>query len=145
MGLTKVLPLEETGDSIGQMNHVCSHCGAKKFLGEPPSTCCLNGQINLHPFPKPPAPILDLFCGTDAKSRIFKDYARNINNGVCLSSLKVDQKRDGYAPSVIFQGKVMHMIGALAPVDGEIPHCAQLYVLDSTLEFTHRFELQNLL
>ena len=145
MGLTKVLPLEETGDSIGQMNHVCSHCGAKKFLGEPPTTCCLNGQINLLPFPKPPAPILDLFCGSDVKSRIFKDHARNLNNAVCLSSLKVNQKRQGFTPSVIFQGKVTHIAGPLGHIDGEIPHYAQLYVLDSSMELTQRFEIQNIL
>ena len=144
-GSIKVLPLEETGDSIGQMNHVCSHCGAKKFLGEPPTTCCLNGQINLQPFPKPPAPILDLFCGSDVKSRIFKDHARNLNNAVCLSSLKVDQKRDGFSPSVIFQGKVLHLAGPLGHIAGEIPHCAQLYVLDANMELTQRFVTQNLL
>ena len=144
-GSTKVLPLEETGDSIGQMNHVCSHCGAKKFLGEPPTTCCLNGQINLHPFPKPPTPIMDLFCGSDVKSRIFKDHARNLNNAVCLSSLKVNQKRQGFTPSVIFQGKVTHIAGPLGHIDGEIPHYAQLYVLDSSMELTQRFEIQNIL
>ena len=82
---------------------------------------------------------MDLFCGTDVKSRIFKDYARNLNNAVCLSSLKVKEKRDGYNPSVIFQGKVLHMVGPLSQIPGETPHYAQLYVLDSNMELTQRF------
>ena len=91
-GLIKVLPLEETSESIGKMNKACPHCGALKFVGETPSSCCLNGQINIKPFPKPPAPILDLWIGNDVTSRIFRQHSRNLNNAVCLSSLKVTEK-----------------------------------------------------
>ena len=69
-----VLPLEETEDAIGDMDVVCPHCGALKFKGEPPSTCCNNGKIKLVPFPRPPQPIMDLWMGTDARSRIFRQH-----------------------------------------------------------------------
>ena len=141
-GLIKVLPLEETSDSIGKMNKACPHCGALKFVGETPSSCCLNGQINIKPFPKPPAPILDLWIGNDVTSRIFRQHSRNLNNAVCLSSLKVDEKRDGFSPSVIFQGKVMHLVGSISQINGETPHYAQLYVLDSDMELTQRYDIK---
>ena len=141
-GLIKVLPLEETSDSIGKMNKACPHCGALKFVGETPSSCCLNGQINIKPFPKPPAPILDLWIGNDVTSRIFRQHSRNLNNAVCLSSLKVNEKRDGFSPSVIFQGKVMYLAGSIGQINGETPHYAQLYVLDSDMELTQRYEIK---
>ena len=135
-----VLPLEETEDAIGDMDVVCPHCGALKFKGEPPSTCCNNGKIKLVPFPRPPQPIMDLWMGTDARSRIFRQHSRTINNGVCLSSIQVKERVDGFTPSVIFQGKVMHRIGALSHVEGETPVYSQLYVLDSDMELTQRFQ-----
>ena len=62
-----------------------------------------------------------------------------MNNAVCLSSIKVGEKRDGFSPSVIFQGKLMHLVGPLSQIDGEIPHYAQLYVLDSDMQLTQRY------
>ena len=138
-GLIKVLPLEETSDSIGKMNKACPHCGALKFVGETPSSCCLNGQINIKPFPKPPPPILNLWIGNDVTSRIFRQHSRILNNAVCLSSIKVGEKKDGFSPSVIFQGKLMHLAGSISQIDGETPHYAQLYVLDSEMELTQRY------
>ena len=135
------MPLEETVDGIGTMSLICPHCGAKKFKGEPPSSCCLNGQIRLDVFPRPPAPIMDLWMGNDAKSRIFREHSRIINNSVCLSSLQVQERKaiDGFNPSVIFEGKVMHRVGSIGHAAGETPRYAQLYVLDSAMELTQRF------
>ena len=39
LGNIIVPPLEDTEDAIGPMNVICPHCGARKFKGEPPSTC----------------------------------------------------------------------------------------------------------
>ena len=138
-GSMKVLPLEETSDSIGKMNKACPHCGALKFVGETASSCCLNGQINIKPLPKPPPPILNLWTGNDVTSRIFRQHSRILNNAVCLSSIKVGEKKDGFSPSVIFQGKLMHLAGSISQIDGETPHYAQLYVLDSEIELTQRY------
>lgn len=140
LGNIIVPPLEDTEDAIGPMNVICPHCGARKFKGEPPSICCNNGKIKLEAFPKPPQPIMDLWMGTDARSRIFRQHSRTINNGVCLSSIQVKERVDGFTPSVIFQGKVTHRIGALSHIEGETPVYSQLYVLDSDMELTQRFQ-----
>ena len=82
---------------------------------------------------------MNLWMGNDAKSRLFKAYARQLNNAVCLSSLTVTERNlGGFNPSVVFQGKVHHRAGALLPADGEQPKCAQLYVYDSAMESTFR-------
>ena len=143
IGLIKVLPLEETGDSIGGMTTICPHCGAKKFKGETATTCFLNGQVQVVPFPPPPPPIMVLWIGSDARSRILRQHSRTINNAVCLTSLQVNERTGGFNPSVIFQGKVMHRIGPISHTAGETPHYAQLYVLDSDMESTQRFANMN--
>ena len=138
-GLYHVSKLEDSKDSIGEMNHECSHCGALKFLKETPSSCCSNGKVVLDPFPRPPAKIHELWKENDEKGCLFKKHSRTINNAVCLTSLEVKERRAGYTPSVIFQGKVHHRVGALVPDQGDNPKFAQLYVFDPSLESTTRF------
>ena len=140
-GLFKVKKLEDTTDAIGKMTVKCDFCEALKFPKEKSrtTTCCSEGKINLTPFPKPPEALMNLWMGNDAKSRLFKAYARQLNNAVCLSSLTVTERNlGGFNPSVVFQGKVHHRAGALLPADGEQPKCAQLYVYDSAMESTFR-------
>ena len=140
-GLFKVKKLEDTTDAIGKMTVKCDFCEALKFPKEKSrtTTCCSEGKINLTPFPKPPEALMNLWMGNDAKSRLFKAYARQLNNAVCLSSLTVTERNlGGFNPSVVFQGKVHHRAGALLPADGEQPKCAQLYVCDSAMESTFR-------
>ena len=134
-----IAPLHESDDCIGDMNHKCTHCGALKFRKETSSTCCLNGQVVLDPFPKPPPELLKLWTGKDTQSKVFRENSRQLNNSVCLTSVQVNERRGGYTPSVIFQGRVHHRIGAIANVEGETPRYAQLYVLDPALEETQRF------
>ena len=137
-GMELVAKLEESDDAIGEMNDVCGHCGALKFKRETGSVCCLNGKIGLPAYPKPPAPIMDLLLGQDAKSRIFRQHARLFNNAVCLSSISVKERVQGYTPTVIFMGKVTHLAGSIAHQEGEKPVFCQLYVLDESLETTVR-------
>ena len=77
-GTFKVSKLEETVDSIGTMTIKCNFCGALKFKGEKSRTtsCCSEGKVNLPPFPKPPEALMNLWMGTDTKSRLFKLHAR---------------------------------------------------------------------
>ena len=77
-GAFKVSKLEETVDSIGTMTFKCNFCGALKFKGEKSRTtsCCSEGKVNLPPFPKPPEALMNLWMGTDTKSRLFKLHAR---------------------------------------------------------------------
>ena len=141
LGTLIVKPLHETDDSIGNMDLECQECGAFKFKGETDGSCCSNGKVNLTPFPKPPDALMDLWIGSDDKSKLLRKFSRELNNAVCLSSIQVQEKRfTGFNPSVIFQGKLHHRAGSLIPADGQAPKFAQLYVLDSALESTKRFE-----
>ena len=55
------------------------------------------------------------------------------------ASRSLSSSSKGY-PSVIFQGKVAQLTGALLPADGEAPRFSQLYCYDPTLESYQRFE-----
>ena len=56
-GRHKVLDLNNTEDTIGEMDNICEECGAHKFRKETGSTCCNNGKVQIPPFPKPPKEI----------------------------------------------------------------------------------------
>ena len=135
--------MEETIDTIGAMNEKCNFCGALKFLKEKTrtTTCCSDGKVALEPFPRPPEALMNLWLGTDSRSRLFKEHSRQLNNAVCLSSLQVKERiPGGFNPSVVFQGKHHLRTGPLLPAAGEQPVYAQLYVYDAALESTQRFQ-----
>jgi hypothetical protein len=134
--------LENTDDKIGDMNIGCEYCGALKFKKETSSTCCGNGKVILDPFPTPPPEINNLWNATDTEGRIFRENTRAINNSVCLTSIKVNQRKFGgrFNPSVIFEGKVQQLVGPLQAQEGEDPCFAQLYVHDPSLETSQRFK-----
>ena len=140
-GTFRVARLESTPDGIGPMDVECQYCGALKFRKETSTTCCSDGKVLPAVFPRPPDDLMNLWSGTDARSRMLRQHSRMINNAVCLSSLKVKLRTfQGFTPSIVFQGRVQHRAGALLPADGEPPRFAQLYVYDPAMETTHRFE-----
>ena len=58
---TLIVPfIDDTEDSIGNMDVECPYCSTLKFKNEPPSLCCNNGKIVSQPFPKPPPPFMKL-------------------------------------------------------------------------------------
>ena len=142
---TLIVPdLDETDDSIGQMNKVCKFCHALKFPKETPNLCCNKGKIQLKPFPKPPKEFLDLYKPNGSeqieRSRVFKKFIRPLNNGLCLSSIKANERLfHGYTPTVIFQGQVHQFAGPLQAREGANPVFSQLYILDPSLETSTRF------
>ena len=74
------------------------------------------------------------------RSRVFKQYIQSLKNGVCLSSLNVNERLfHNYTPAVIFQGQVHQFAGPLQAKEGENPVFAQLYVMDPSLETTTHF------
>ncbi len=133
--------LEDSLDDIGKMNVICQFCGAFKFKRESEGFCCSSGKVKTAPFPKPPGKLLDLWTSNGAPGNLLKKFSREINNAVALSSIKVTEKTfRGFSPSVIFQGQMKHLAGALLPAHGEVPRFAQLYCFDARLETTQRFE-----
>ena len=135
-GTHPVLDLKDSPDSIGNMEIVCNYCGAFKFRKETGSTCCSNGKVYLDPLPQPPDQIRKLWHEDTPEGRLFRQHARSINNAVCLTSIKGKQKTfgGGFAPNVVYEGKVNYLVGPLQAMDGEKPCFAQLYVHDPSLE-----------
>ena len=128
--------LKDSVDTIGPMKIVCPDCGAFKFKKETGSTCCSNGKVYIEPLPKPPTSINKLWHDDTPEGRLFRQNARSINNAVCLTSIKGKQRLfgGGFAPSVVYEGKVTYLVGPLQAAEGEKPCFAQLYVHDPSLE-----------
>ena len=140
-GTFNVKLLENSLDSIGTMDELCTHCGAFKFRKETPGFCCSSGKVHPAPFPRPPDKMMNLWEGNGMQANLLKQFSREINNAVCLASIQVTEKVfRRFTPSVIFQGQVIQRAGALQAEDGETPRFSQLYCIDKTLEETQRFE-----
>ena len=138
-GDLEIASLSQSVDSIGEMNHCCDHCGAFKFKKETSSTCCLDGQIELPKFPSPPRVLHDLWFGDSQEAKTFKKYSRVFNNAVCLSSIGVKETFfPGFSPTIVYQGRVVQLMGSLAVEPHQTPVFAQLYVLDDQLQTTTR-------
>ena len=138
-GSYHVPELKDTNDDIGTMSLECQYCGALKFKGESPSSCCQGGKVLIKPFPRPPDQLMNIWFGDGEDDMLFRKNSRYINNAVCLTSIKSSERRGGWQPSVIFQGRVEHRVGPLLPAEGQDPRYAQLYVQDSALETSLRF------
>ena len=135
-GTHPVPNLKDTTDSIGKMDTICQYCRALKFKKETGSTCCSNGKVHLDPLPQPPEQINKLWHDDTPEGRLFRQHARSINNAVCLTSIKGKTRNfgGGYAPSIVYEGKVTYRVGPLQAMEGEKPCFAQLYVHDPSLE-----------
>ena len=140
-GSYTISDLKDSFHSIGERNHICPFCNAKKFKKEISSSCCLKGKVALVPFPKPPETIYKLWKDNSTEANLFRENSRSFNNSLCLSSIKVKERSfsRGYKPAVIFEGRVMNIVGPMIASVGETPVFAQLYVHDPSLEITQRF------
>ena len=137
-----VLELKDTENSIGSMDVVCTFCQARKWKSETPTHCCNNGKVDLPRFPDPPEIIQKLLKDENVESKLFRENTRIFNNALALSSIQVNEKRfrNGYCPSVIFEGKVTQYWGPMLPDEGQEPRFAQLYIHDPATEHTSRFK-----
>ena len=82
---------------VGNMNSIChhEHCLAQNFAGEKVdghfSICCGNGKVSLPEeslLKSMPEELLQLFVGSDVKSRNFRDHILNYNSALAYASLK---------------------------------------------------------
>ena len=115
-------------------------------MSETPSMCCNSGKVDLDPFPDPPKLIKDLLTEDTDQGKLFRKNTRPLNNALTLSSLQVRVKTffGGFAPSVIFEGKVCQRIGPLYPEEGDDPKFAQLYVIDPASQNKTRLKKMSL-
>ena len=100
----------------------------------------------MDPFPNPPLILQELLTKDTDEGKLFRKNTRSLNNALTLSSLQVRIKHfdSGFAPSVIFEGKVCQRIGPLFPEAGEEPKFAQLYIHDPGTEHTRRVQNMSL-
>jgi hypothetical protein len=142
----KLVPgLADTDDSIGGMTVTCEHCGALKWKRETATTCCCEGKFSLNPLETPPPVLNKMWFDQSPRAKLFRLHSRAFNNALCLSSIKVSERRfTGFNPSVVFQGKVFQYCGSIVPEDGAVPRFCQLYILDPSLEDSRRVGNMNL-
>ena len=139
LGVQIVPCIHNTSDSIGAMNIPCKHCGALKWKTETASSCCCDGKVYLPPVPDPPTSIMNLWYEQSERAKLFREQSRSMNNALCLSSIKVNERRlTGYNPSVVFEGKMFQYCGSIQHEPGEIPKFCQLYVMDPSLSEAQR-------
>ena len=55
-----------------------------------------------------------------ADGQLLRDHARQFNNALALASEMYEEvEMTGWKPSIVIQGKLYNMIGALTPHDGQ--------------------------
>ena len=79
--------------NLGNLNYVCSSCGALSWKIEGKSICtfigkicCSSGKVNLLPLCEPPIELKHLMQAGDARSRKFIENIRGFNNALAFSS-----------------------------------------------------------
>jgi len=130
--------------SLGPMNVECQHCHALHWDAEKlkASTlnnkrfgqCCLQGQVDLPPFPPPPPTLKNLLCGISPFSDTFRKHIHQYNAAIAFTSVgvKIDHSVTSASGPYAFKinGELHHLSGALLPEEGQQPAYAQLYVHD---------------
>ena len=125
---------------LGRMEVECVNCSAKHFSQEVTvrtvhtfNSCCNFGRINLQPFRNFPDEIRRLFEDQDERSRHFRTWIRNYNNGLAMASMTatIDAPRSGGPYCFRVHGQVYHSTGALRPLPGKPSMFAQIYIFDT--------------
>jgi len=130
--------------SLGGMTVECQHCHALHWDSEKLTTstlsnkkfgqCCLQGQVDLPPFPPPPPTLKSLLSGISPFSDTFRKHIRQYNAAFAFTSLgvKIDHSVTSASGPYAFKinGELHHLSGALLPEEGQQPSYAQLYVHD---------------
>jgi hypothetical protein len=126
---------------IGNMEVVCTHCGALKWKGETPGLCCASGKVKLPPLPPPPEPLKSLISGTNPHSKHFLENIRKYNSCFQMTSFGATKeiREPGFMPTFKVQGQIYHSIGSLLPQPSEEHQFLQIYFMgDSAREAQRR-------
>ena len=123
----------------------CYYCGALLWPGEAkpvPKTggckrgraCCAEGQVHVPEVQLQPA-IERLWRDDTPRAKTLRKYSRQFNNALALASEMYDEvDLDGWAPSIVIEGKLYQQIGPLRPGEQQAEGFAQLYVHDPAAE-----------
>ena len=149
----EVVQRAAVGD-CGDMFEPCQHCGALKLKpfrvpckspGEVRlhAVCCKKGRAYLdEQTPSPSAEYFhDLWSSNHAEGRVFRKYARKINNAFSLASfVATEAEVGGFNPSFKVRGKAYVTIGSLLPGLIDVPKFSQIYVYDAE-DDEHRLDI----
>ncbi|XP_029643352.1 uncharacterized protein LOC115217809 [Octopus sinensis] len=110
----------------------CQFCNAKKWAGEPPAMCCLNGKVSLPPLRELPDPLKELLTGSTSRSSKFLQLIRKYNCAFQMTSFGANVVREtGWMPTFKVQGQVYHHIGSLQPLQNCKPLFLQIYFISN--------------
>ena len=148
-------------NSVGEMEVVCSSCGAYMWISERKSNsnmlipkfqiCCAAGQAILKPLEPLPEVIVNLIKNNDAQSKEFKKNIRTYNSALSFTSTNANldgryanDQHGAYAFRI--HGSVHHLMSSsLMPHENDDfiqqPKFAQIYIFDSENELQNRMNV----
>ena len=114
------------------MNNICQFCNAKKFSGETPGFCCINGKIRLPPLEAPPQEFLNYMTGETPESKHFLQNLKAYNacfqmTSFGVTSINTNRHEIDYVFSI--QGQIYHKMGSLLPLPKEDHTFLQVYFI----------------
>ena len=94
--------------------------------------CCSNGKIILHPLPKPPPELQNLYNGQSEKSIHFLENVRKYNSAFQMTSFGCNEvSSNGWNPTFRIQGQTFYLIGPLESENENLEIFLQVYFLDT--------------
>ena len=129
----------------GAFFNSCPFCGALKLKpfshpfpspGENTlySMCCSKGKVDIEEESPTPAAeyFVDLWSTDEIEGKLFRKYARKINNALSLASyLFTEAEMGGYNPNFKIKGTAYVAVGALLPGAVDVPKFSQIYIFDA--------------
>nr|XP_047131698.1 uncharacterized protein LOC105846777 [Hydra vulgaris] len=108
---------------LGEMNHNCQYCGAKKFLNETHFLCCHSGKVVLPPLSPYPPLMVDLMTGNHVYRALNQNFFKHIRNyNACLSFAlfiaTIYPPSNRGPPCFRISVQIMHRIGNLRHQQG---------------------------
>ncbi|XP_065680665.1 uncharacterized protein LOC101240834 [Hydra vulgaris] len=130
---------------LGEMNHICQYCGAKKFLNETHFLCCHSGKVALAPLSPYPLLMHNLMTGNHvdrAMNQNFFKHIRSYNAFLSFASFtaRIAPPSDHGPPCFRICGQIVHRVGNLRPDQNVLPAYCQLYVYDPNTALNFRME-----
>ncbi|XP_047136847.2 uncharacterized protein LOC124813603 [Hydra vulgaris] len=130
---------------LGELNHNCQYCSAKKFLNETHFLCCHSGKVALAPLSLYPPLLTGLMTGNHvdhAVNQNFFKHIRSYNSSLSFASFTAEIAPPSNNGPFCFRvcGQILHRVGNLRPAEGCLPKYCQLYIYDPNAAVSFRIE-----
>ncbi|VDP05286.1 unnamed protein product [Heligmosomoides polygyrus] len=95
--------------------------------------CCNLGKVSMNVFENFPVLLQQLYTGTGSESIQFLKHIRNYNNSLAMASTTAQLENPRGEGPYCFKvhGQIYHRIGALPPLAGNAPQCAQMLIMNT--------------